>query len=177
LGLRKEEQMKFTLDETDYLILEILQKNGRITMKELAEQIVMSAPAVTDRVRRLEDNGFIQGYRAVINTQAVALPVRALMLVDVPMQKRREFYDMVDRCSEICQANYVASGGKEAVLLVNCRDVNHLVCLQQDLFDIGNCTAYIIDPKPFKDQPVDVVLGESKEYEYKHPVSRGYKKD
>ena len=165
------------MDETDYQILHILQRDARITMKELAEQINMSAPAATERVRRLEDAGVIQSYRAVVDPIALSLNISAVFLVEVPMQKRRDFYEIVDCCAEIVQANYVVSGGKEAVLFVNCRDVSHLMSLQHDLFDIGNCTSYIINHKPFKDEPVSASLGQMQEYQHKHPVSRGYKKD
>lgn len=169
--------MAYHLDDTDYQILNILQKDGRITMKELAEKISMSAPAATERVHRLEDAGVIMGYRAVINPVALSLNISAVFTVEVPMHKRREFYEMVDCCEEIHQANYVVSGGKEAVMFVNCRDVGHMMSLQQDLFDISNCTSYIINQQPFKDVPISAALGSQREYKPKHPISRSYKKD
>ena len=48
------------MDEIDLDILEILQKDGRISMKKLAEQIHMSSPSTIERVRRLEENRSIR---------------------------------------------------------------------------------------------------------------------
>lgn len=51
-------------DETDVRILRELQDDARVTMAELGRRAALSAPAVADRVRRLEDAGVIEGYSA-----------------------------------------------------------------------------------------------------------------
>jgi len=59
------------LDETDKKILTELQKNGRLTNKELAERINLTTTPTLERVRRLEREGVIEGYSAKINRKAV----------------------------------------------------------------------------------------------------------
>ena len=54
-----------SFDQTDMRILEALQQDGRASYAELARAVSMSASAVTERVRRLEDSGVITGYSAV----------------------------------------------------------------------------------------------------------------
>ena len=54
------------LDATDYEIMSIMQEDARITMRELAQRISLSPPSTAERVRRLEEGGFIQGYQADI---------------------------------------------------------------------------------------------------------------
>lgn len=55
------------LDESDRAILDILQRDGRISNADLARQISLSQPATLARVRRLEQAGYIAGYTAVLN--------------------------------------------------------------------------------------------------------------
>lgn len=55
------------LDKTDILILKALQENGRITIKDLALKVHLSPTPVFDRVHRLEDEGYIQRYTAILS--------------------------------------------------------------------------------------------------------------
>jgi Lrp/AsnC family transcriptional regulator, leucine-responsive regulatory protein len=68
-----------TLDEVDWRILEILQEDGRITFSELGRRMAMSAPAVTERVRRLEDAGIITAYRAEVDLGRLGMPIVAVV--------------------------------------------------------------------------------------------------
>ena len=54
------------MDHIDNKILSILHENARITISEMSRLIVMSQPAVTERLRKLEEQGVITGYRAVL---------------------------------------------------------------------------------------------------------------
>jgi Lrp/AsnC family leucine-responsive transcriptional regulator len=59
------------LDRTDRKILDILQRDGRISMTELAEQVSLSATPCSERVRRLERDGVITGYHAHLSPEAL----------------------------------------------------------------------------------------------------------
>lgn len=59
------------LDRTDRKILDILQRNGRISITELAEQVSLSATPCSERVKRLERDGVISGYHARLNPAAL----------------------------------------------------------------------------------------------------------
>jgi Lrp/AsnC family leucine-responsive transcriptional regulator len=69
------------LDETDARILEALSRDGRLPMKDLAQKVGLSAPSVTERVKRLEEAGVIEGYAAQINAAAVGLPLAVYIRV------------------------------------------------------------------------------------------------
>ena len=56
--------MKKSLDAIDEKIVELLQDNARIAIKEIAAQVFLSSPAVTARMERLETRGIIKGYHA-----------------------------------------------------------------------------------------------------------------
>ena len=69
------------LDDVNRRLLTELQADPRITMSALARRVGMSAPAVTERVQRLEQAGVIAGYRVEINPAALGLPVVAFARV------------------------------------------------------------------------------------------------
>lgn len=80
------------MDSTNRQIIDILQVKGRISMTELGQQISLSVPAVTERVRKLEEQGVIEGYRAIINPEKVNKPVKAFILIKTHRCKAfREF--------------------------------------------------------------------------------------
>lgn len=69
---------KIIIDEIDKKILDQLQQNGRISFRELAKRVGLSAPSVIERVRKLEDAGVIMGYGAFVDHKKVGYPIRAL---------------------------------------------------------------------------------------------------
>jgi Lrp/AsnC family transcriptional regulator, leucine-responsive regulatory protein len=68
-------------DLVNIRILRELQRNPRLTMTELGRRVGLSSPAVTERVRRLEELGVIQGYRLDINPTALGLPITAYIRI------------------------------------------------------------------------------------------------
>ncbi|WP_107688463.1 winged helix-turn-helix transcriptional regulator [Neisseria wadsworthii] len=74
------------LDKTDRKILRVLQQNARIPMTELAEKVGLSTTPVTERVRRLEREGVIEGYHARLNPQA--LGQNLLVFVELKLQSK-----------------------------------------------------------------------------------------
>ncbi len=63
------------LDDVNIQLLKELQQEPRLTMSELGRRVGMSAPAVTERVRRMEEAGIILGYRLDINPALLGLPI------------------------------------------------------------------------------------------------------
>ena len=63
------------LDEVNIQLLKELQQDPRLTMSELGRRVGMSAPAVTERVRRMEEAGIILGYRLDLDPAALGLPI------------------------------------------------------------------------------------------------------
>ena len=74
------------LDRTDLKILDLLQKNGRLTMTELAHQVGLSATPCTERVRRLEREGVITGYHARVDPAALGRPL--LVFVELTLSSK-----------------------------------------------------------------------------------------
>lgn len=71
------------MDDVDAKLLTLLRASGRATYAELARTVGLSAPAVHDRVGKLEAQGVITGYHAEVNARAVGLGITALIGVQV----------------------------------------------------------------------------------------------
>lgn len=67
------------LDDRDQSILEELQRDGRVRVSDLARRIGLSQPATTERIKRLEDRGVIEGYGVRINLPAVGMRMSAII--------------------------------------------------------------------------------------------------
>ena len=63
------------LDKTDVMILKALQNNAKINMKELCAELNISKTPVYERIRRLEEEGYIKNYVALIDNKKVGLPL------------------------------------------------------------------------------------------------------
>jgi len=101
---------KGDLDSTDRKILSILQSKGRLTINELAEQVGLSASPCWTRVKRLEANGTIEGYAAIIDQKALGL--RDVVFVEITLEKHDEkvlerFGQAIARMPQVLEAHLV----------------------------------------------------------------------
>ena len=71
------------IDEKDARILELLQKDGRMTNVDIARAVELTPSATLERVRKLEERGFIKGYTATLDPHAVGLGLMAFIFVRV----------------------------------------------------------------------------------------------
>jgi Lrp/AsnC family transcriptional regulator, leucine-responsive regulatory protein len=78
------------LDEIDREIVRILHANGRLNQERVAREVKLSRPAVHERIRRLEEEGVIRGYKALVDWAALGQPVTAFVWVRTSGAKCRE---------------------------------------------------------------------------------------
>jgi Lrp/AsnC family transcriptional regulator, leucine-responsive regulatory protein len=83
-----------TFDKVDRKILAILREDGRASQALIAKTVGLSAPAVGERIRKLEQSGVIKGYQAVLNPEALGLPICAF--VAITPQPRNPAANLVD---------------------------------------------------------------------------------
>jgi len=131
------------MDAIDEKIIALLQENARISIKDIAGQVFLSSPAVTARINRLEENGIITGYNALINPEAVGYRIKAFVNVDVDPVQKREFYPFVEACPNVIECNCVT--GEYAMLLeVAFRDTESLDDFINDLQKFGRTKTQIV---------------------------------
>ena len=98
---------KRTLDKLDCSILELLQRNARMSNTEIGKRIGLSQPAVTARIQRLEDDGVIEGYGARINARRAGLEISALIRLKTTHDKIEACLRMFDAMPAITAADRV----------------------------------------------------------------------
>ncbi|MFI3237573.1 MAG: Lrp/AsnC family transcriptional regulator [Lachnospiraceae bacterium] len=103
------------LDEIDVQILNILQRDGRKTVKEIASTVNLSSPAVSTRIDKLEKEQYILGYQAIVNPQAVDLQIKAFISLEVDPKQKHIFYPYIEKCVNVVQCNCVT--GEYSMLL------------------------------------------------------------
>ena len=113
------------LDKTDRQILKILQNNGRITNKELSNQLGLSPPPTLERVKKLEGMGYIQGYEARLDPEKIQL--NTIMMVSVALHQHThetisEFKQAIKNLVEVMECYHV-TGDNDYLLKVVCGSI------------------------------------------------------
>ena len=89
----KNDAMRHELDHIDAKILNLLRENARMPLKEIAEHVFLSSPAVSARIERLEKEGYITGYQVKLNPALLVYPIKAFINLEVePVQKKVFFF-------------------------------------------------------------------------------------
>ena len=117
--------MDLRLDETSWRILDLLQENARIPFSELGRRVGLSAPAVAERVRRMEDAGLITGYRAELGLEKLGFPIVAIIRVAAPEEKCARLKALVQSLAEVLECHHV-TGSDAYVLRVVASSMKHL---------------------------------------------------
>ena len=95
------------LDTTDRAIIAALSENGRMTVRDLAAQIGLSSPSITERIHKLEDAGAIRGYTIVVDPKAFGLGIAAhVRMRALPGEVKRLAQMLVDT-PEVIEADRV----------------------------------------------------------------------
>ncbi len=139
----------YSPDATDWRILAALQDQGRATFAELARAVSMSASAVTERVRRLEEAGVIAGYTAVVDPERLGLPILAFVRLRYPHGNYKPFHDLLEATPEILEAHHV-TGDDCFVLKVAARSMGHLEEVSGKIGALGSVTTSVVYSSPLR---------------------------
>lgn len=131
------------MDTLDKQILGLLTQNARMSVKEIAAQVALTAPAVSQRIRRLEQEGVIEGYTAVISLSKTGRSIRALISLSVPPALREEFLQLVSAQPAVLQCHHV-TGDYSYILSVATCDMESLERLINRFQKIGQTSTQII---------------------------------
>ncbi|WP_062198150.1 Lrp/AsnC family transcriptional regulator [Massilibacterium senegalense] len=83
------------IDEVDIHIIQELSRESRLSMRELAKKVNLSAPSVTERVKKLESTGVIKNYTVTLDLAKIGLPVQCLVEVIIHQGLHEKFIDYV----------------------------------------------------------------------------------
>lgn len=130
-----------TLDETDRKILRILQCNSDLTVKELAAKLHLSTSPTFERQKRLERDGYIERYMAVVNPHKVGNGIMVLCNIRLKQHSQeliQEFMDVVQNLEEITEC-YNTSGDYDFLIKVYAHDMKSYQQFMLNTLGTINC--------------------------------------
>lgn len=114
------------IDDIDAKILALLQQHGRMKRNKIAEEVGLSVPSVSERMRKLEDRGVIQGYYAVVNAKRLHIDITAYIRVNVDSSAGYlSFVERASSLSEVLEVHSITGEGSH-ILKIRTRSTTTL---------------------------------------------------
>lgn len=136
------------LDTTDWKIIHELQQDARLSWAELGRRVGLSSPAAQERVRKLEDAGIIEGYRATINLAEVGMPITAFVRVgNLATLDERRLETMVCDMDEVLECHHI-TGEDCFIIKIGAKTIPHLEEVISRFSDFTHTTTGIVLSSP-----------------------------
>ena len=142
------------LDAIGWRILAELQANARISYAELGRRVGLTTPAVSERVRRLEESGVIAGYRTEVDPAKVGLPITAFIRMSIVGDVSNALVALVRELPEGVEC-HKGTGGDSFSLKVTVRSVAHLEELIDRLIPFGTTSTSIVLSSPVERRTIE----------------------
>jgi len=130
-----------SIDEQDAQILNALQKDGRITVKELSEMIGLSPTPIFERIKKMERSGLIDHYAAMLNNDQLGKKLYAfahISLKDHTKELVEEFTQQIIQFDEVLECHYV-TGDSDFILKILLKDMEkYREFVMNSLFNMRN---------------------------------------
>ncbi|MBE6051830.1 MAG: Lrp/AsnC family transcriptional regulator [Clostridium sp.] len=144
------------MDKVDLKLIKLLQKNARYPLKQLAEEVFLSPPAVSARIDKLEKAGIITGYRATVNQLELGYNIVAFINLAMSPKQKPEFYPFIDSCPNVIECNCV-TGSYSMLIKVAYRTTIELDTFIGHLQKFGNTETQIVFSTPV--EPRGITIG------------------
>jgi Lrp/AsnC family transcriptional regulator, leucine-responsive regulatory protein len=135
------------LDETNRRIVGELQRDARLTMAELGRRVGLSAPAVTERLQRLEADGVIRAYHADVDPRSLGLTLTAVIRVRPAPGQLVNVAELARDTEEVVECHRV-TGDDCYFMKAHVRDVEHLEQVIDRFVVLGQTTTSIVQSSP-----------------------------
>lgn len=135
------------LDEIGWKILEEMQRNARISFSELGRRVGLSVPAVTERIRKMEDVGIITGYHAEVNAEKVGFPIIAFIRMSVTGDVSTKIISLIETMPEVIEC-HKGTGGDSFIIKIRVTSVHHLEKVIEKLLPYGSTSTSIVLSSP-----------------------------
>lgn len=138
---------RLDLDSTDHAIIAALQRDGRMSVADLARTVRLSSSSTADRLRRLTSHGVITGYSATIDPETLGYDVTAFVRLAYPSGNYRPFHDLVEQLPEVVEAHHV-TGADCFIIKVLARSMRDLERITGRLASLGGVTTSVVYSSP-----------------------------
>ncbi|WP_266156553.1 Lrp/AsnC family transcriptional regulator [Dyella silvatica] len=149
-------ESKVELDNKDWQLIEALQQDARMGYAELGRKVRLSAPAVAERVKRLEEFGVIRGYRAIINPKQLGFALDAMVRLRCDGGVCARIGALVADIPEVLDCRRLA-GEDSALLHVVAMSISHLESVLDRLLKIHpsiSTTTLVVLQTPHENRPI-----------------------
>ncbi len=131
------------MDNLNIKILKCLQENARLSNAEIGRRVGISSPAVSDRIKKLEDAGVIEAYRTIVSPFAIGYQLKAIITLRAFIGMLKPFLDRVKTYDEVVNC-YRITGEENIVMEVVLRDHKHLEIFIDQLISYGATKTQIV---------------------------------
>ncbi|GAA3515434.1 Lrp/AsnC family transcriptional regulator [Aquimarina addita] len=141
------------MDNTDWKILNYLQENARVSNAELGRKVGLSSPAVTERIKKMEDYGIIEGYMTKVSFAKTGYQLKAMITLRAFMGRLKPFLSKVSQFKEILNC-YRITGNENIIMEVVVQDQSHLQIFIDKLITYGETKTHIILSNVIENNPI-----------------------
>ena len=143
------------MDQVDEKIIQMLQQDARIPVKEIAKEVFLSSPAVSARIDRLAQNGLIKGYHMTIDRTKLGYDVTAFISLEMAPTKKPQFYPFIKECPNVLECNCI-TGQYSQLIKVAFRSTADLDVFIGHLQQFGRTSTQIVFSTPVEPRDVNV---------------------
>jgi Lrp/AsnC family leucine-responsive transcriptional regulator len=131
-----------------------MQGSGRISMKDLGQTVGLTAPAVSERVKKMEDSGIISGYKAVIDFSKLGKTVSAFIDISMPSESYQKFLKFAKESDLIVECHHV-TGGDSLIIKVLVDNISELELMIDEIKHFAKTNTSIILSSPIADKVIE----------------------
>jgi DNA-binding Lrp family transcriptional regulator len=158
-----------SLDRTDFEIISLLQKNARLSNKQVAAAIKLAPSTCHERIKNLQASGVIRGAHADVDLRAVGLTLEVLVFIKLAKYERSAISRFMDDMASIPEVRrvFLVSGRYDVVVLMTVKDIEHLRNLGFDRITglpmvVNIESAIVYDSRTRNELPIPAEVDESR---------------
>lgn len=144
------------LDVLNVKILKCLQQNARMSNAEIGRQVGITSPAVSERIKKMEDLGIIEDYKAIVSPFEMGYQFKAIITLRAFMGKLKPFLDKVKTYDEVINC-YRITGDENIVMEVVLKNNRHLETFIDQLISYGESKTQIVLSRVIKQKEIKPV--------------------
>ena len=143
------------LDKIDATLLETLQEDARVPIKTLTKKVFLSAPAISARIEKLEKQGVIKNYQAVLDPIKLGYHIKAYINLQMTPNQKTEFYPFIRQCRNVLECDCV-TGDYSMLIKVAYPSTAELDTFIGQLQHFGATSTQIVFSTPVESRGVQV---------------------
>ena len=141
------------LDQRNVELLRLLQADPRMNLSALARRVGMSAPAVRERIARLEEAGVIRGYRLEIDPRALGFPITAMVRIRPMPGKLPKIVELAQAMPQISECHRI-TGEDCFIMKLHLRSLDELDAILDRFLAFGQTTTSLMQSSPVPPRPL-----------------------